>query len=160
MNDFIPRFLVHNINKIDLEANGKGWVLVVDVSGAGLSNCDLDLLYFLITTLNNNFPAAIQYILIHSLPFALMGIWKVAKTFIPSERMDMIRFSSSEDITQYIPSESLPDFLQGSAKLEYKTAPTDSPDALEFGTKTLGLPLDRTRKIVDSYEKFLKMHEN
>ena len=140
-----------------MEVNGKGWVLVVDAAGAGLSNVDLELLIFLIKTLINHFPVGLKYILVNSLSLALTGVWKVAKTLIPSDRLDLIQFSTSRDIKQYIPQESLPDFLGGYAKQDYRRAPTDSPDALEFGVKTVGLPLDRVQRIVDSFGDVLKI---
>ena len=156
----LVRFLAHTINKVDAEANGKGWVLVVDASGAGLANCDLDLTVFLITTLNNYFPAAIQYIVVHAVPFALATFWKVIKSLIPSERLDMIRFTNDKDIDKFIPVESLPDFMGGKATNNYRKVPEDSPDGLQFGTNTLALPIKRVRKIVAAYEEYLEDVKN
>lgn len=149
------RFLVHNINKIDLQTNGSGWVLIVDVTDACLSNCDLDLLFFLITTLKNYFPAGLRYILAHQLPWVLQGVWKLAKKWVPEERRNLIKFTSSADIVDYIDLESLPDFMGGKSKRDYKKIPKDCPDGVTFAVQHANLSLDRVYKIMDQFKQYL-----
>jgi hypothetical protein len=118
------------------------------------------MLFFLITILKNYFPAALRYILAHELPWALQGVWKVAKAWVPKERHHLIRFSTNKDITQWIDHNALPDFLGGNAKQDYKLVPDGCPDAFSFGTHVAKLPLEKVSKIVDHYRPFLSKSLN
>jgi hypothetical protein len=135
-------------------------VLVIDASDAGFSNCDIDMLFFLITILKNYFPAALKYILAHELPWALQGVWKVAKSWVPGERHNLIKFTTNRDITQWIDENSLPDFLGGNAKHDYRFVPDGCPDAFSFGTEVAKLPVEKVLKFVDHYQPFLRRSLN
>jgi len=118
------------------------------------------MLFFLITILKNYFPAALKYILAHELPWALQGVWKVAKSWVPGERHNLIKFTTNRDITQWIDENSLPDFLGGNAKHDYRFVPDGCPDAFSFGTEVAKLPVEKVLKFVDHYQPFLRRSLN
>lgn len=62
---------------MDTLSAGWGWVLIFDFSEASISNCDLELVNFLIKAIYDYFPCGVDYILAYELPWLLGAVWKV-----------------------------------------------------------------------------------
>jgi len=155
LTPYLRKFLAWQLWKVDEENNGNGWVIIFDTTDAGISNCDIDFLFFMISTLKNYFPIGVEYILVHNLPWVLQQAWKLARNWIPPERRKLVRFSSDSDITDYIDAENLPDYMGGNCKKSYNTAPENSPSCYDFGVNEAKLPLKRVQEIVKQFEQFL-----
>ncbi len=56
LNSYIKDFIAYIINKIDEQTNENGFVLVFDLTDAGIRNADLDLCSYLISLLRHYFP--------------------------------------------------------------------------------------------------------
>lgn len=123
---FLKAFLFNVIEEADKKAKGKGIVLVFDLQGAGLSNVDMDLLFFVITTLVNYFPKGLSYMLIHELPWLMRSIWLIAKQWLSEDHRDLVKFSDSKTICEYFDEENLPDFMGGTCKRDYRHVPENS----------------------------------
>lgn len=76
--------------------------MIFDATGTGPSNCDIDMLLFLISTLKNYFPMGLEYVLVHNVPWILQYVWKLARMAIPPERRNLVRFSNDDNIVDYI----------------------------------------------------------
>lgn len=123
---FLKSFLFNVIEEADKKAGGKGIVLVFDLQGASLSNVDMDLLFFVITTLVNYFPKGLSYMLVHELPWFLRSCWVIAKQWLSEDHKDLVKFSDSQTIYEYFIQENLPDFIGGTCKRNYHTVPDNS----------------------------------
>lgn len=121
-----------------------------DCQGSGLANADIDMLLFVIATLRDYFPKGLSYILVHDLPWILKPIWHLAKTFIPEEYRQLIKFSDANTITKYVRRENLPDFLGGTCKRSYNTPP-EGCARLEEAAKLWGIEKPVVLKVVRKF---------
>lgn len=126
VQQFLKSFLFRVIEEADKKANGRGIVLVFDLQGAGINNVDMDLLFFVITTLVNYFPKGLSYMLVHELPWFLRSFWAIARQWLSDDHKDLVKFSDSQTIYEYFEEQNLPDFIGGSCKLDYRTVPSNS----------------------------------
>ena len=73
--ELLKKFVVFQMFAADAVAakrnNGTGWALMIDCSGAGLANADLEMASFLNNTLKSYFPSGQRYVLVHNLPWLL-----------------------------------------------------------------------------------------
>uniref|UniRef100_A0A6G1S5M7 Motile sperm domain-containing protein 2 n=1 Tax=Aceria tosichella TaxID=561515 RepID=A0A6G1S5M7_9ACAR len=126
VQQFTKSFLFRVIEEADKRAGGKGIALCFDLQGAGMNNIDMDLLFFVITTLVNYFPKGLSYMLVHELPWVLRSIWGIAKRWLSEDHKDLVKFSDSTTIYEYFEEENLPDFVGGTCKRDYRTVPSNS----------------------------------
>lgn len=126
VQEFLKAFLFRTIEEADKAASGKGIVLVFDLQGAGINNVDMDLLFFVINTLVNYYPKGLSYMLVHELPWFLQSFWHIAKKWLSEDHKDLVKFSNSRTIYEYVTEENLPDFLGGICKRDYRKLPSNS----------------------------------
>lgn len=126
MTRFIKAFLFQVIEEADKQAQGKGIVLVFDLQSAGINNIDMDLLFFVITTLVNYFPKGLSYMLVHELHWTLRSCWHIAKQWLSEDHKDLVKFSDSQTIYEYFKRENLPDFIGGTCQRDYRAIAKNS----------------------------------
>jgi hypothetical protein len=150
----LKRYLIYILNKVDLEVNGKGMAIVFDCQEAGISNVDMDMLWFLISTMNKYYPKGLSYILVYELPWILNFAWKIAKNWIPEEHRRLIKFATKEDVTNFIEAENLPDFMGGTCQRSYRIVPKECPTAEEI-SREKGLKDKDIEKMMKFFEPHL-----
>lgn len=150
----LQAYLYYNIQRLDEEADGKGISIVIDCTGGGLPNADMDMLMFLVTTLVNYFPKGLSYLLVHNLPWILKPFWHIAKAWISEEHRQLIKFSNSRTIYEYVDKENLPDFMGGECKCDYKAVP-ENCTSLEEAAKLWGIEHDVIKRILLKFEEYL-----
>lgn len=123
---FLKAFLFQIIEEADKRAQGKGIVLVFDLQGASINNVDMDLLFFVITTLVNYFPKGLSYMLVHELPWIMRSFWHIAKQWLSDDHKDLVKFSDARTIYEYFKKENLPDFIGGTCERDYRAVPKHS----------------------------------
>lgn len=158
VTDFLKAFLFRIIEDADKKAKGKGIALVFDLQGAGINNMDMDLLYFVTTTLVNYFPKGLSYMLVHELPWVLRSFWLVAKQWLAEDHKDLVKFSDSHTIYEYFTEDNLPDFMGGTCKKDYRSVPNNSITTSE-AAKRWNLDEDEVYKIKEKFAKFLPQEE-
>ncbi|XP_054157655.1 motile sperm domain-containing protein 2-like [Oppia nitens] len=149
----LKQFVIYTMNKVDVEVNGNGMAIVFDCKDAGVSNVDMDMLWFLISSMNKYYPKGLSYILVYELPWILNAVWKIAKSWIPEEQRKLIKFANKDDIENYVDKQNLPDFLGGVCDREYRVVPKGCPTAEEVA-KNRGLTdkeIEKIRKIFESH---------
>lgn len=151
---FLKSFLFNVIEEADKLAEGKGIVLVFDLQGAGINNVDMDLLFFVITTLVNYFPKGLSYMLVHELPWILRSCWLIAKQWLSDDHKDLVKFSDSQTIYEYFIEENLPDFMGGACKRDYHAVP-DSSLTLAQAAKRWNLDEKELYRIRKKFADFL-----
>lgn len=134
----IQQFLFYIINKVDLETNSQGAVILFDCSGAGYANMDLDMLKVLSEVAFKYFPFCIKKVIVYELSWMLNAFRRIAMTIIPGAFARIVHFATKDDITNYIAAENLPDFMAGGrCRRDYRAVPEGCPDvetvALERG---------------------------
>lgn len=156
--EFERLFTAYQIWSIDMLANGKGWSLILDFAETGLKNTDFDLLKFFLNLLMVQFPRGIDNILVINLPFILRLFWGLVKTWIPSDRIDLIKFVDQTSIQEHIQPENLPNFLGGTCQRPYKgmnVVPKGCPDVFEFGEKIAHISRKRCEEIYKIFEPLI-----
>ena len=143
------------MNKVDVEVNGKGMAIVFDCQDAGIGNADMDMLWFLISSMNKYYPKGLSYILVYELPWILNAVWKIARSWIPEEQRKLIKFANKEEIFDFIDKENLPDFLGGICPIDYRISPKGCPSAEDIA-KEKGLSEKEIEKIRKTFEPHLK----
>jgi hypothetical protein len=63
LSTHIKDFIAYILNKIDQQNNENGFVLVFDLTDAGIRNADLDLCFYLISLLRHYFPEGMYNLL-------------------------------------------------------------------------------------------------
>jgi hypothetical protein len=156
LDEEVKRFLRHNIWRVDEEAYGKGWVLILDFQDCGYSHLqNMDMLHYMVTTLHYYFPAGMDYALVIDFPWFLRTCWAIAQYWIPEKRRNMVRFVAKDNIMDYFEPKNLPKYFGGTCSRPYREAPPNSPSASDFGIYTLGLDRDRCAEIIEDYKPHL-----
>lgn len=150
----LQAYLYYNIQRLDEEAGGKGISIVIDCTGGGLPNADMDMLLFLVSTLVNYFPKGLSYLLVHNLPWILKPFWHIAKAWIPEEHRQLIKFSNCRTIYEYIDKENLPDFMGGECQRDYRQVP-DNCTSLEEAAKLWGVEHDVVKRVLLRFAEYL-----
>lgn len=148
-------FFVHQMNKVDTESEGFGWTLIFDFSGANISNCDLELVNFLINVICDYFPCGVDYILTYELPWYLSAVWKVIRSCIPDHSKDLVKCADKKTIGNFIASDNLPDFMGGTCKRSYRDVPIGCIPTQEYGSKVLGLSPKQLSHLMDKFKPLL-----
>lgn len=153
----MKKFLIHQIFKIDEQSNGNGWALIFDFTDAGVSNCDLDLVSFLIMILRTYFPVGVHYLLTFELPWILNAFSKLVMSWMPMESRELMKFVDKNTIIDYIDKENLPDFAGGSCKRLYRDVPEGCPTAEIFG-EVIGISPKSVKKIMEKYKPLIEVN--
>lgn len=156
---FLKAFLFNIIEEADKKAEGKGIVLIFDLQGASINNVDMDLLFFVITTLVNYFPKGLSYMLVHELPWYLRSFWHIAKQWLSEDHKDLVKFSDSHNIYEYFNEENLPDFIGGTCKRDYH-AVADNSLTIAQAAKKWDLDEDELYRIRKKFADFLPSNDN
>lgn len=158
VQQFLKAFLFRQIETADKLAQGKGIVLVFDLQGAGINNVDMDLLFFMITTLVNYFPKGLSYMLVHELPWVLRSFWVIARQWLSDDHRDLVKFSDARTIYEFFKQENLPDFIGGTCTRDYRQVPSNSITIAQ-AAKRWNLDEDECLKIRNKFANHLPPEE-
>lgn len=114
----------------------------------------MDTVFFLASTLVNYFPKGLSYLLLHDLPWILKPFWHIAKAWIPEDYKQLIKFSNSRTIFEYIDKENLPDFMGGTCKRDYRAVP-ENCTTLEQAAKLWGVEGHIVKRILLKFSEHL-----
>ena len=158
LSEPIQQFLFHTINRMDREVNGQGIVVVMDCSGAGYQNMDIDMLKALIDVSFKYFPFAVNKVIVYELSWVLSAFRRLAMTFIPATFKRIIVFCDKEGIKDHIAQENLPDFMGGTCERDYRQIPEGCP-SVDTLAQERGFAHDDVVRIKSIFEPFLKEAE-
>ena len=151
----IKSFMMHIVNKVDMACNGKGLTVVFDCSGAGLTNLDMDLIWFLVDSLIKYYPYGMEHILVYEMPWILSSAWTIIKAWMAVEFRDKIKFVSRKTITDFIANDHLPYYMGGTCPTDYHHVPKGCRPA-EVIAQEKGISEKDVKKIMKSFKPFLE----
>lgn len=131
-----------------------GIAIVIDCTGGGLANADMEMLFYLISTLLNYFPKLVSYFLVHELPWILKPFWHIARAWVPDNFAKLVKFSNSTTIFEYVDRENLPDFMGGTCKRSYQEAPENCTSIYE-SCKLFGIEFSVCKKVMLKFRDLL-----
>lgn len=150
----IQQFLFYIINKVDLETNSNGAVILFDCSGAGYANMDLDMLKILSEVAFKYFPFCIQKVIVYELSWMLNAFRRIAMAIIPSTFTRIVHFATKDDIANFIAPENLPDFMGGTCRRDYRAVPEGCPDVKSVALER-GFALADVERIISVFKPYL-----
>jgi len=156
-SDMLKKYIVYLIEKESLrfaDHLNQGVCVVFDCNGAGISNVDIDLLSFIVQTFRDYYPTLLESVVIYELPFILKYVFQLVQSWLPKEHRELLHLVTKDDIHQYIANEELPDFMDGTNPLSYRSCPKSAPTAQELGN-SLGISQKETDKLVKHVESFI-----
>lgn len=155
--DSLKKLIVFLIEKEDLRYETKdntGVCIVFDCNGAGITNVDIDLLSFIVSTLRDNYPTLLKSVLVNELPWVLQYVFRLVQTWLPKEHQKLLHLVNKKEIKDYVAEQELPDFMDGSNELSYRTVPKNSPSAQELADR-IGLKKKDVDKLLNHLEPYL-----
>lgn len=114
----------------------------------------MDMLFYIVSTLVNYFPKGLSYLLVHQLPWLLKPFWHIAKTWLSEEHRNLVKFSDSTTIYEYVTEENLPDFMGGTCKRDYRAAPENCCN-LDQAAKLWGVEKELVKRIKPKFYEHL-----
>ena len=140
------QFIAHIMEKNDTSEHRKGFVIVTDTNGSGLSNINMETFKFKIE-ITEYYPEAMQANFIVDLPWLLNGVAKIIISFCDQKLKERVHFISSKDLPNFIDPELLPVELGG--KREHSV---EIPDGC-LNLKQLSTKLGLSEKAIQTYYK-------
>ncbi|OTF76607.1 motile sperm domain-containing protein 2-like protein [Euroglyphus maynei] len=150
--NFFQQFTAGVIDYVDQKSDRNGFVFMLDASGMGFANLDLEFLQFLIQLVQSYYPYGLRYAICYNVPKILRPMWSIAKVFLGSAEKT-IRFCDGKDILEYIPAENLPRYLGGECDIDF----TDLEETRQCPSiKEVGPKHGFTEKEIEKYYKIFE----
>ena len=152
----IKQFVVFNMDRLDSTARKeRGWAVVFDTQGAGVAQIDFEMLVFLFKTVKQYYPWGMKYVCIYELPWILQGAWKITQRLLPHDATRLFMYHNKNTISDLIERNSLPDFMGGDCKLDYRKVPEGCRSAEEVAAEEMGLSADEVKSVKKHFEAHL-----
>ncbi|CAG2106229.1 unnamed protein product [Medioppia subpectinata] len=135
-SDVMKKFFIYQIEKIDFNNDGKGVTLILDCSGIGISNLDLDLLQFIVTS------------------FSIMASRRRSKSWLPEDDQKFFHLTQKKNLNEFVCEQQLPKFMGGNNPNSYQMVPKSALKAEDLVTR-IGLKKKDAQKL-----KFLENYSN
>lgn len=150
----MKQYVIYLIEKLDSQTSHEGWATVVDSTGSGLSNVDMDFIKFMIEILQTYYPRGHKYIAVVDLPWILNATAKLIVSFMNEELKTRMKFTKKEELTQYMDCQCIPIHLKGSYDKDLVVIP-EGVNTLEQLSHTK-LSADQIKKIHSIFKSELK----
>lgn len=94
-------------------------IIVFDMTDAGYSNLDMDMIKFVVTCLKTYYPGLIDYMIVYQMPFIFNAAWKIIKNWLPPNSVNLIKFCDKKGIKEYIQDSQLFTHMGGTDNFKY-----------------------------------------
>lgn len=125
-------FLTFLMFKLDDPKDGAPYAIIMDLTGATLTNYDIDLLMHIVSLLKDYFPVNLDYFLAVNFPWILSAAWSLIKRLIPAERRDAVQFIGADKVFDFVAKENCPDFLGGTCARPYSFLNQEAPTTIQY----------------------------
>ncbi|XP_067120889.1 motile sperm domain-containing protein 2-like [Centruroides vittatus] len=115
----LERFVTYWIESVESINPGEMFTIIIDCTGAGLSNANMDLLTLLINMVKEHYLAIVGHIIVANLPSILVATWKIVKYLLPPAAVEKVKFVDNKTIGEYIEEDRLPPHLGGTNNQEF-----------------------------------------
>nr|XP_060625981.1 motile sperm domain-containing protein 2 isoform X2 [Anolis sagrei ordinatus] len=108
--------------------NGKPLTVVFDMAETGLSNIDLDFVRYIIGCFKVYYPNYLTKIVIFELPWIMNAAFKLVKSWLGPEAVNLLKVTNKNDVQEYISAEYLPPHMGGTDTFKYSYPPLVDDD--------------------------------
>lgn len=119
------QLLAWHIEKVFLQHPGRRIVVLLDMTNAGLSNVDIDLIKFQVRCFTTYYPAILAYMLVFEMPWVLNAIWNIIKKLLNAEQQRHVLLVKKPQMLQYIDRDQLFVHMGGSDDYKYSFIPSE-----------------------------------
>ena len=112
MNLLTKQFVAHIMEKLDSSEPRKGFTLIADTNGSGISNINMDTFKFKIE-ITSYYPEALKSNLIVDLPWMLNSVAKIILSFCNQKLKERVHFINQKDLVNFVDPELIPIELGG-----------------------------------------------
>lgn len=153
------QFIMYHLGQLEKRFTVDTQVAIVfDCSGIGMSNVDMDVLWFLLESMVTYCPWPIAYILVYDLPWMLQYIGTMVRNWLPAEFKDKLKFGGKQELFEYLDESKTPVYLGGTCTRSFVQVPKQLPDACDHSAlddKQKGTIAKSMRPLVEESEKEL-----
>ncbi|KAM9181451.1 motile sperm domain-containing protein 2 [Dugong dugon] len=108
--------------------NGKPITVMFDLSETGINNIDMDFVRFIINCFKVYYPKYLSKLVIFDMPWIMNAAFKLVKTWLGPEAMSLLKFTSKNEIQEYVSVEYLPPHMGGTDPFKYSYPPLVDDD--------------------------------
>ncbi|XP_029460737.1 motile sperm domain-containing protein 2 isoform X2 [Rhinatrema bivittatum] len=107
---------------------GKPLTVVFDMAETGFSNIDMDFVRFVINCFKIYYPKYLSKIVIFEMPWIMNAAFKIVKSWLGPEAVNMLKFTNRNDVQDFISVEYLPPHMGGTDPFKYSYPPLPDDD--------------------------------
>ncbi|XP_069746035.1 motile sperm domain-containing protein 2 isoform X4 [Narcine bancroftii] len=107
---------------------GKPITVVFDLTETGLNNIDMDFVRFIINCFKIYYPKYLSKMVIYEMPWIMNAAWKLVKTWLGPDALNLLKFANKTDVQEYINIEYLPAHMGGIDPFKYSYPPLPDDD--------------------------------
>ncbi|KAK7796864.1 hypothetical protein U0070_021147 [Myodes glareolus] len=121
--------------------NGKPITVMFDMSETGLNSIDMDFVRFIINCFKVYYPKYLSKIVIFDMPWIMNAAFKIVKSWLGPEAVSLLKFTSKNEIQDYVSVEYLPPHMGGTTSPTESAPKTDENEKVDSKMKTFKKPL-------------------
>jgi len=141
----MQKVLVYWFDRLEKQTKGDKFSIFFEMTGAGISNFDLEFVQYLIGLFRDYYPDLVNYIIVFEMSWILNAAWKIVKNMMPSKAVSFVKFVGRSDLKDLVPpSEQLVEW-GGEKSYHFVFEPEFLPAA---GPTTINGQFDDARKKV------------
>lgn len=108
--------------------HGKPVTVMFDLSDTGLNSIDMDFVRFIINCFKVYYPKYLSKIVIFDMPWIMNAAFKIVKTWLGPEAVSLLKFTSKNEVQDYVSVEYLPPHMGGTDPFRYSYPPLVDDD--------------------------------
>lgn len=144
-SQLLMTFTSYYYERMDKKLNGNTAIIVLDMSGCGIRNFDLQHHLHLADLIGKYYPNSCTKLYINEVPWIMRPGLSILLKFAPLKYQEMVKFTNSRKLTRILGPENMPSFLGGSAKVELVVPSHVS--SMEAVASKYGIPLDSVNSL-------------
>ncbi|OBS71434.1 hypothetical protein A6R68_00011 [Neotoma lepida] len=121
--------------------NGKPITVMFDMSETGLNSIDMDFVRFIINCFKVYYPKYLSKIVIFDMPWIMNAAFKIVKSWLGPEAVSLLKFTSKNEIQEYVSVEYLPPHMGGTINPTESASKADESEKVDSKMKTFKKPL-------------------
>lgn len=124
LKPILERYTAFRLHQLDVQkgANNPG-LFVIDSSGSGLSNIDMNYSFFLVELLQDHYPQCFRRMVNVDLPFILNATSKIIMAMMGEQLRNLVDFVKHQKLVDYMSGDNIPRHLEGSMSVAAARVP-------------------------------------